>query len=210
MRMGDIYIQHIYIYVYTYMYIHICMYICVYNEYTYVLQQTIIIHGRSLLYLKHHLDILFRHRGSVSSDIDLGWGMKRAKPLEKSGKVNSGRVKHGTSNKTRWKIGRIRTCKELIKNMCVALPSADLGPPKIPDMSACTHGNPSWLEPENGGPIWKTRGRLWQPFSGQPSGCFIVACYAMTYYILWHIISDLPKSTKYLVRYLGILQGIVL
>ena len=141
----------IYIYVYTYMYIHICMYICVYNEYTYVLQQTIIIHGRSLLYLKHHLDILFRHRGSVSSDIDLGWGMKRAKPLEKSGKVNSGRVKHGTSNKTRWKIGRIRTCKELIKNMCVALPSADLGPPKIPDMSACTHGNPSWLEPENGG-----------------------------------------------------------
>lgn len=164
-------------------YIYVCIYVYIMNIHMYYSKPSSYMADR--YYTSSTIwTSFFRHRGSVSSDIDLGWGMKRAKPLEKSGKVNSGRVKHGTSNKTRWKIGRIRTCKELIKNMCVALPSADLGPPKIPDMSACTHGNPSWLEPENGGPIWKTRGRLWQPFSGQPSGCFIVACYAMTYYIL--------------------------
>ena len=123
MRMGDIYIQHIFTYicVYTYMYVYMCIYwiyICTTANHHHTWQIVTIPQAPFGHPFQAQRVCQLRHR--------FGWGMKRAKPLEKSGKVNSGRVKHGTSNKTTWKIGRIRTCKELIKNMCVALPSVDL------------------------------------------------------------------------------------
>lgn len=58
----------------------------VYGRYIIHAQQTIIIHSRSLLHVKHHLDSLFRHRGSVSSDIDSGWEWNEQNLWRKAGK----------------------------------------------------------------------------------------------------------------------------
>ena len=112
--------------------------------------------------------------------------------MEKSGKVNSGRVKHGSSNKTRWKIGRIRTCKERIKNLCVALPTADLktsgyleselkDPPKFQIRQLVLMEIPHGWNLKMGGRSGRREAGFGNHFQ-VPSRCFIVACYDVTYY----------------------------